>query len=80
MARESRTAIDLASIIEARIGGQVKVSVCADPLYGWRARVFSQPTSNPGCQERVNRIASQLREQFTLASETERPLFRNFSS
>jgi hypothetical protein len=67
MAKECRTADQLADMIVYRIGVQdVYVSVRKDHAFGWQPTVVSSPGDSIGYQRRAEEIANRLRFQFDL--------------
>ena len=68
MAKETRTAEQLASMIERRIGAAgVTVQVFSDEAFGWRATVYAQGSAF-AYQRMADDYAKELRAQFDLAS------------
>ena len=68
MAKEIRTAEQLASMIERRIGVPgVSVQVFSDEAFGWRATVYAQGSA-VAYQRMADDHAKELRAQFDLAA------------
>jgi hypothetical protein len=65
--KEPKTDAELEDMILQRllIGG-VFVSVRRDPLLGWRPTVVTAPKHNRNAQELADKIAVELRKNFTL--------------
>jgi hypothetical protein len=65
--KEPKTDAELEDMILQRllIGG-VFVSVRRDPLLGWRPTVVTAPKHNRNAQELADKIAAELRKNFTL--------------
>ena len=53
-------------ILQRLLIGGVFVSVRRDPILGWRPTVVTAPKHAKNAQELADRIAAELREQFTL--------------
>ena len=67
MARERRTAQELADLIAARIGVRdLCIRVRKDHAYGWEPTVEDAPGDLIGYQRRAEEIANRLRFQFAL--------------
>ena len=68
MAKEIRTAEQLAEMIERRIGvAGVSVQIFSDEAFGWRATVYAQ--GNAFAYQRIaDDHAKELRAQFDLAN------------
>lgn len=67
MAKETRTAFELADVIEAEIGGgNVRVVVIPLPVVGWGVKIISAPAEVVNAQAFVDQIASRLRVKFEL--------------
>jgi hypothetical protein len=67
MAKETRTAFELADVIEAEIGGgNVRVVVIPLPVVGWGVKIISAPAEAVNAQAFVDQIASRLRVKFEL--------------
>jgi hypothetical protein len=47
------------------IGG-VYVSVCRDPILGWRPTVITAPKHTKNAQELADKISAELRKKFAL--------------
>jgi hypothetical protein len=65
--KKAKTDAELEDMILQRllIGG-VFVSVRGDPILGWRPTVVTAPKHAKNAQELADRIAAELRKQFTL--------------
>jgi hypothetical protein len=69
MAKEKKTAQELADMIAARINvGGVFVKVHADPAYGWHPTVVTAPEQVVTFQQRAEEIAKELRALYDLKS------------
>jgi hypothetical protein len=67
MAREKKSAHELAEMIAARMKIEAKlVSVHKDPTYGWAVDVFTGPARLFGDQPLAEQIAAELRERYDL--------------
>ena len=67
MAKEHRTAEQLADMIVAALGvSEVYITVRKDHAYGWQPTVVSSPGDFIGYQRRVEEIAHRLRVEFDL--------------
>ena len=67
MAREKRTAEQLAGMIESAVGvGNLFVTVRKDHAYGWQPTIVSAPGNSLGFQRRVEDLADRLRAEFEL--------------
>jgi hypothetical protein len=67
MARERRTAQELADLIAQKIGVRdLSIRVRKDHAYGWEPTVENAPGDLIGFQRRAEEIASRLRMQFDL--------------
>ena len=67
MDKKAKTDAELEDMILQRllIGG-VFVSVRSDPILGWRPTVVTAPKHAKNAQDLADRIAADLRKQFTL--------------
>ena len=64
---ETRTAFELADMVEAEMGGgNVRVVVITLPVVGWGAKIISAPPEAVNAQAFVDQIASRLRVKFAL--------------
>jgi hypothetical protein len=69
MARERKSAEQLARIIAERIGIHgVEVRIRQDHADGWCPTIVSAPSNELGFQRRAEEIARRLRLEFDLAS------------
>ena len=67
MARERRTAQELADMIVAKIGvHDIQIRVRKDHAYGWEPTVEDSPGDKIFFQRRAEEIASRLRMQYDL--------------
>jgi hypothetical protein len=67
MARERRTAQELADLIAAKIGVRdLCIRVRKDHAYGWEPTVEDAPGDLIGFQRRAEEIANRLRVQYDL--------------
>ena len=67
MARERKTAQELADLITAKIGvHELFIRVRKDHAYGWEPTVEDAPGDIIGFQRRAEEIASRLRVQYDL--------------
>jgi len=53
-------------ILQRLLIGGVFVSVRRDPILGWRPTVVTAPKHAKNAQELADKIAAELRKQFTL--------------
>jgi hypothetical protein len=68
MAKQQKTAQQLAEIITGRIGvSGVYIRVREDHSDGWCPTIVSAPSNELGFQRRAEEIARQLRMEFDLA-------------
>ncbi len=67
LAKEKRTAHELADVIGQRIGvGGVMLSVYPDAASGWSATIITAPSAASGAQSMLERIVQELRAEFDL--------------
>ena len=67
MARERKTAQELADLIAAKIGvRELFIRVRKDHAYGWEPTVEDAPGDIIGFQRRAEEIATRLRMQYDL--------------
>ena len=67
VAKEKRTAEQLAGMIESAIGvGNLFVTVRKDHAYGWQPTIVSAPGNSLGFQRRIEDLAHRLRAEFEL--------------
>jgi hypothetical protein len=67
MVKEQKTAAELATMLEERIGRRGKVTVMRDhPINNWYAAVAPGTRNILQLQEDVNRICDALREHYQL--------------
>ena len=67
LAKDKKTAHELANIIGQRIGvGGVMVSVYPDSAFGWSATLITAPSAVIGAQSMLERIVQELRIEFDL--------------
>jgi hypothetical protein len=67
MARERRTAQELAELIVRRLGiNGISIRVRKDHAYGWEPTVEDSPGDKIGFQRRVEEIANRLRLDYDL--------------
>ena len=67
LAKDKKTAHELANIIGQRIGvGGVMVSVYPDPAFGWNATLITAPSAAIGAQPTLEQIVQKLRTEFDL--------------
>lgn len=68
MAKQQKTAQQLAEMISGRIGvSGVNVRVRQDHADGWCPTIVSAPSNELGFQRRAEEVARQLRFEFDLA-------------
>jgi plasmid maintenance system antidote protein VapI len=67
LAKDKKTAHELADIIGQRIGvGGVMISVYPDPDFGWNATLITGPSAAIGAQSILEQIVQELRTEFEL--------------
>jgi hypothetical protein len=67
MTKEQKTAVELASMIEERIGRRGRITVMRDhPINGWYAAVAPGTHNILQLQADVNRISDVLRDRYEL--------------
>jgi hypothetical protein len=67
LAKEKKTADELADIIGQRVGvGGVMVTVYPDPAFGWNATLMTAPSAATRVQPMVENIVQELRREFDL--------------
>jgi hypothetical protein len=65
--KEQKTGHELATLIKAKLGREVIVSVNEHPVYGWQPTVYARnPTETHDCQLLAERIAKELRSKYYL--------------
>jgi hypothetical protein len=68
MAREKKSAHELADMIATRMAMEVRlVSVHKNPACGWAVNVFTGPSRLFGDQPLAEQIAAELQERYDLA-------------
>lgn len=67
LAKDKKTAHELADIIGQRIGvAGVMISVYPDPDFGWNATLITAPSAAIGAQPMLEQIVQELRTEFDL--------------
>ena len=67
MAREKRSAEELAGIVVEHLGIEgVSVTVLADNIYGWNGFAMTAPDAEPDIHVKMQRAVEELREQYEL--------------
>jgi hypothetical protein len=67
MAKEKKTAQELADMIAARIGvGGIQIAVHKSPIYGWDANIVTVPSQAVAANQMVQQIAEELRALYDL--------------
>jgi hypothetical protein len=67
MAKEKKTARELADMIAARIGvGGVQIAVHKRRTYGWDAHIVTVPSQAVAANQMVQQIAEELRTLYDL--------------
>jgi hypothetical protein len=68
MAKERKTAAELAGMIRSRLNEpELRVAVYSD-AGGWHAKVYADPSASSALQKRVNRVSEALRRAYDLTS------------
>jgi hypothetical protein len=69
--RKSKTKKELESLVRARVRllPISKLEVIADPAHGWAINVVGDPRFRVEFEERVEAIAAELRQKFSLAPD-----------
>jgi hypothetical protein len=67
MAKEKKTARELADMIAGRVGvGGVQIAVHKSPIYGWDANIIVVPAQAINAHAMVQQIVAELRELYDL--------------
>ena len=67
MAKQRKTARELADIIAARLCvGGIQIAVHKSPVYGWDANIITVPSQAVNAHVMVQQIVAELREQYDL--------------
>lgn len=67
MAREKRSAEELAQIVVEHLGIEgVGVTVLADTVYGWNEFAMTAPDTEPHIHAKMQRAVEQLRTQYEI--------------
>ena len=67
MAREKRTAEELADIVVAHLGIEgLSVKVLADDVYGWNGFAMAAPDTEPDIHAKMQRAVEELRGQYEI--------------